>query len=173
MHGQIGTIMPLIYKEGKDTIIFASKEDHATPSKIELPEPEPSPGLLLPNGEINWNCPCLGGMATGPCGVEFREAFSCFHYSEADPKGADCYEAFKTMQTCMTQYPALYGGKEPSIGDLDDDQMDEDDKEYFDAESKDTKKEVEATKNAVESKQDERTENHSTKTEIERTSVNS
>jgi intermembrane space import and assembly protein 40 len=47
-------------------------------------------------------------MATGPCGVEFREAFSCFHYSEAEPKGSDCYEAFKTMQDCMTQYPTLY-----------------------------------------------------------------
>ena len=111
--------MPLIRKEGKDTIIFATKEDHATPSKVTLPEPEPSPGLILPNGDINWNCPCLGGMATGPCGVEFREAFSCFHYSTADPKGSDCYEAFKTMQTCMSHYPALYANKETDLGDLD------------------------------------------------------
>lgn len=65
---------------GKDKVIFVTKEDHSTPSTIELPKSEPSPGLILPNGEINWNCPCLGGMATGPCGVEFREAFSCFHY---------------------------------------------------------------------------------------------
>lgn len=113
-------MMPFIYKEGKDTIIFASKEDHATPSKIELPEPEPSPGLLLSGGEINWNCPCLGGMATGPCGLEFREAFSCFHYSTAEPKGSDCYDAFKTMQTCMVQYPALYGKKGGSLEDLED-----------------------------------------------------
>ncbi|XP_003707404.1 mitochondrial intermembrane space import and assembly protein 40-B [Megachile rotundata] len=112
--------MPLIRKEGKDTIIFASKEDHATPSKIDLPEPEPSPGLLLANGEINWNCPCLGGMATGPCGLEFREAFSCFHYSTADPKGSDCYEAFKTMQSCMVQYPALYRSKGAVLDDLDE-----------------------------------------------------
>ncbi|KAG5319116.1 MIA40 protein, partial [Acromyrmex charruanus] len=112
--------MPLIRKEGKDTIIFASKEDHAVPSKISLPEPEPSPGLLLPNGEINWNCPCLGGMATGPCGLEFREAFSCFHYSTADPKGSDCRVAFETMQSCMSQYPALYESKGMSTDDLDD-----------------------------------------------------
>lgn len=120
-------MMPFIYKEGKDTIIFASKEDHATPSKIELPEPEPSPGLLLSGGEINWNCPCLGGMATGPCGLEFREAFSCFHYSTAEPKGSDCYDAFKTMQSCMVQYPALYGKKGGSLEDLEDgeDPMDE------------------------------------------------
>ncbi|CAL7951154.1 unnamed protein product [Xylocopa violacea] len=113
--------MPLIHKDGKDTIIFASKEDHATPSKIDLPELEPSPGLLLSNGEINWNCPCLGGMATGPCGLEFREAFSCFHYSTIEPKGSDCYDAFKTMQTCMVQYPALYGKKIDAL-DLDDEE---------------------------------------------------
>ncbi|CAK9808941.1 Mitochondrial intermembrane space import and assembly protein 40-B [Anthophora plagiata] len=112
--------MPLIRKEGKDTIIFASKEDHATPSKVDLPQPEPSPGLLLSNGEINWNCPCLGGMATGPCGLEFREAFSCYHYSTAEPKGSDCYDAFKTMQTCMIQYPALYGKRGDSMDDLED-----------------------------------------------------
>lgn len=111
--------MPTVVKEGKDTIIFASKEDHASPSKIELPEPEPSPGLILANGEINWNCPCLGGMATGPCGLEFRDAFSCFHYSTADPKGSDCYDAFKTMQSCMSEYPALYGNKEADL-DLED-----------------------------------------------------
>ena len=44
-------------------------------------------GLIKENGEINWGCPCLGGMATGPCGQEFREAFSCFHYSQSEMKG--------------------------------------------------------------------------------------
>jgi intermembrane space import and assembly protein 40 len=62
----------------------------------------------MPDGRINWNCPCLGGMANGPCGPQFREAFSCFHYSEADPKGSDCYESFKRMQECMQGYPDLY-----------------------------------------------------------------
>ena len=65
-------------------------------------------GLILANGDINWQCPCLGGMASGPCGVEFREAFSCFHFSEADPKGSDCYEPFRVMQDCMSKYPDLY-----------------------------------------------------------------
>ena len=40
-------------------------------------------GIVLPNGEINWDCPCLGGMPHGPCGQEFRDAFSCFHYRSA------------------------------------------------------------------------------------------
>lgn len=106
-------------KEGKDVIIFATAEDHKEPSNVVLPEPEPQPGLILPNGEINWNCPCLGGMATGPCGVEFREAFSCFHNSEAEPKGKDCYDAFKEMHLCMAEYPQLYGKYDEDDDDLD------------------------------------------------------
>jgi len=46
-------------------------------------------------GEINWDCPCLGGMAHGPCGPEFREAFSCFVFSKDEPKGIDCIDKFK------------------------------------------------------------------------------
>ncbi|KAG0654069.1 Oxidoreductase [Maudiozyma exigua] len=59
-------------------------------------------------GEINWDCPCLGGMAHGPCGEEFKEAFSCFIYSEAEPKGIDCVEKFQGMQTCFRKYPEYY-----------------------------------------------------------------
>ena len=69
-------------------------------------------GLINEDDSINWNCPCLGGMATGPCGPEFREAFSCFHYSTEEPKGSDCFEAFKAMQDCMGQYPSLYPRKD-------------------------------------------------------------
>ncbi|XP_053954747.1 mitochondrial intermembrane space import and assembly protein 40 [Anastrepha ludens] len=93
---------------GKDKVCFVTKEDHAIPSTIELPPPEPAPSLITNDGEINWSCPCLGGMATGPCGVEFRDAFSCFHYSKAEPKGSDCFEAFRTMQDCFAQYPTVY-----------------------------------------------------------------
>lgn len=46
-------------------------------------------------GEINWDCPCLGGMAHGPCGENFRAAFSCFVFSQAEPKGMDCIDNFK------------------------------------------------------------------------------
>ncbi|XP_054153336.1 mitochondrial intermembrane space import and assembly protein 40-like [Oppia nitens] len=95
---------------GKDRIIFATKEDHSKPSTVELTDEsadEPR-GLILPNGDINWNCPCLGGMASGPCGYQFREAFGCFHYSTAENKGEDCVDKFTEMQDCMSQYPNLY-----------------------------------------------------------------
>ncbi|KAL7423844.1 Oxidoreductase [Cryptotrichosporon argae] len=59
-------------------------------------------------GEINWDCPCLGGMADGPCGEDFKAAFSCFVYSEAEPKGLDCIEKFKAMQACFRLHPDIY-----------------------------------------------------------------
>lgn len=72
-------------------------------------EEQPQQSAYNPEtGEINWDCPCLGGMAHGPCGEEFKEAFSCFVYSEADPKGFDCIEKFKNMQNCFRKYPDVY-----------------------------------------------------------------
>ncbi|KAM4820978.1 mitochondrial intermembrane space import and assembly protein 40 isoform 1-T1 [Thomomys bottae] len=99
--------------EGKDRIIFVTKEDHEAPSSAELVADDPSDpyeehGLILPNGDINWNCPCLGGMASGPCGEQFKSAFSCFHYSTEDIKGSDCVNQFRAMQECMQKYPDLY-----------------------------------------------------------------
>ncbi|KAL8853817.1 MAG: hypothetical protein Q9221_001288 [Calogaya cf. arnoldii] len=102
----------------------------STPSSKPMPpitdEPTPSP-LSDPSateseaasegafneetGEINWDCPCLGGMAHGPCGEEFRTAFSCFVYSKEEPKGMDCIEHFKGMQNCFRDYPDIYGGE--------------------------------------------------------------
>jgi intermembrane space import and assembly protein 40 len=92
-------------------------------------------------------------QATGPCGVEFREAFSCFHYSEAEPKGTDCYDAFKTMQECMANYPTVYnqnldddkeGGGMPGLdmSGLDDDDDEEDEEshaEYADGDEDESK----------------------------------
>ncbi|KAG9258760.1 intermembrane space import and assembly protein 40 [Emericellopsis atlantica] len=62
-------------------------------------------------GEINWDCPCLGGMAHGPCGEEFKTAFSCFVFSTEEPKGMDCIEKFSGMQECFRQYPEIYGAE--------------------------------------------------------------
>ncbi|KAJ2303931.1 Oxidoreductase, partial [Coemansia sp. Cherry 401B] len=75
-------------------------------------------------GEINWDCPCLGGMAHGTCGEEFKAAFSCFVYSEEEPKGMDCVEVFKAMQECFRAHPEEYA-----------DELDEDDEEETDGET--------------------------------------
>ncbi|XP_070815750.1 mitochondrial intermembrane space import and assembly protein 40 [Chaetodon trifascialis] len=104
-------------QEGKDRIIFVTKEDHEIPSNAELiaedpDDPYEEQGLILPNGDINWNCPCLGGMASGPCGSQFKEAFSCFHYSKEEVKGSECIDSFRNMQECMQKYPELYPQEE-------------------------------------------------------------
>ncbi|KAJ8058027.1 hypothetical protein OCU04_013201 [Sclerotinia nivalis] len=62
-------------------------------------------------GEINWDCPCLGGMAHGPCGEEFKAAFSCFVYSKEEPKGVECIEKFKGMQDCFRAHPEMYASE--------------------------------------------------------------
>lgn len=105
--------MSFCRQDGKDRIIFVTKEDHEKPSNAELIADDPNDpyedqGLILPNGDINWNCPCLGGMASGPCGQQFKEAFSCFHYSNEEVKGSECIETFRNMQECMQKYPELY-----------------------------------------------------------------
>lgn len=56
--------------------------------------------------EINWECPCLGDLPRGPCGDAFKQAFSCFVFSEQ--KGADCIDQFRTMQDCFRQFPEYY-----------------------------------------------------------------
>ena len=81
-------------------------------SPAELEEEAAGEGAFNPEtGEINWDCPCLGGMAHGPCGPEFREAFSCFVFSNEDPKGMDCIDRFQNMQQCFQKYPEVYKGE--------------------------------------------------------------
>ena len=58
-------------------------------------------------------------MAYGPCGEQFKAAFSCFHYSEADPKGSDCIPQFRDMQECFVKYPEMYG-KDDELDEEDD-----------------------------------------------------
>ncbi|KAG8877022.1 Oxidoreductase [Serendipita sp. 405] len=68
-------------------------------------------------GEINWDCPCLGGMAHGPCGPQFRVAFSCFVFSEDEPKGINCVENFRDMQDCFRAHPEVYAEELADDGD--------------------------------------------------------
>ncbi|XP_022650138.1 mitochondrial intermembrane space import and assembly protein 40-B-like [Varroa destructor] len=98
------------YDFGKDHVVLMTEEDAQVSPKYQLPptaNDEPA-GAILANGDINWDCPCLGGMASGPCALEFQDAFSCFHYSKADPQGSECMASFQKMQACIQQYPNLY-----------------------------------------------------------------
>ncbi|KOS23174.1 Mitochondrial intermembrane space import and assembly protein 40 [Escovopsis weberi] len=88
---------------------------HATAAVMSPTPPEEEAGqdgaFNPETGEINWDCPCLGGMAHGPCGEEFKTAFSCFVYSTEEPKGMDCIEKFQAMQECFRKYPEVYGSE--------------------------------------------------------------
>ena len=87
----------------------ASEGDVTSGENETLEEGAASGGAFNPvTGEINWDCPCLGGMAHGPCGPEFREAFSCFVFSEAEPKGINCVDKFQNMQNCFRAHPDVY-----------------------------------------------------------------
>lgn len=98
------------------TVLFCSKADHQIPSKYEMPKPlasEQRRGVVLPNGDINWTCPCLGGLPYGPCGLEFREFFECLHRAQETEspdtsKAQDCFPKFASMKECFNQFPKLY-----------------------------------------------------------------
>ncbi len=113
-------------KNPSSTSLQPESEPTSLPSAsdpADLEEEASSEGAFNPaTGEINWDCPCLGGMAHGPCGEEFRAAFSCFVFSEEDPKGMDCIENFQGMQDCFREHPNVYAAE--LEGD-DDEELDE------------------------------------------------
>lgn len=82
----------------------------AAEAAVEAEEEEAEEGGAFnpKTGEINWDCPCLGGMAHGPCGEQFKTAFSCFVFSEQEPKGIDCVDKFRLMQDCFREHPDVY-----------------------------------------------------------------
>ncbi len=116
-------------KQAAAAISAASDETAQAASALE--EEAGQQGAFNPEtGEINWDCPCLGGMAHGPCGEEFKAAFSCFVYSNEEPKGMDCIEKFqyvyscsslrvfiaaltrhRHMQDCFRQHPEVYAAE--------------------------------------------------------------
>lgn len=103
-------------KEGKDIIIFATEEDLSGPSKTELLPDDPnemdssSQGAILPNGEINWDCPCLGNLPNGPCGPSFREAFTCWaeNRDDHDSFAEKCFDNFTTWEECLAENRHIY-----------------------------------------------------------------
>lgn len=77
-----------------DKTAAAPEDAEKTPEQLE--EEAGQQGAFNPEtGEINFDCPCLGGMAHGPCGEEFKAAFSCFVYSDQEPKGIECVDKFQ------------------------------------------------------------------------------
>lgn len=91
-----------------EAVVDAELATLTAEAEAALGENDQSAAFDPRTGEINWDCPCLGGMAHGPCGEEFKLAFSCFVFSEVEPKGIDCVEKFQNMQTCFRKHPDVY-----------------------------------------------------------------
>uniref|UniRef100_A0A5S6QY94 CHCH domain-containing protein n=1 Tax=Trichuris muris TaxID=70415 RepID=A0A5S6QY94_TRIMR len=113
------------YDSSKDKVIFVTKEQQEIPLRpdvaaLSISVDDDEPGPVLPNGDINWNCPCLGDMVAGPCGYEFRQAFGCFHLSKAEPRGSDCVEHFLNLHDCVARFPGLFSSFKSGT---DDDSM--------------------------------------------------
>jgi len=128
---------------GKDKVMFVTKEDHEKPCSITLPPDEEPRGLIMPDGSINWSCPCIGGTASGPCGFEFREAFTCFHYSTSEAKGSECIDKFTALNDCMAEYPTLYSRDKREEDDIQE-ELDSFDKDRLDKELKEIDAKLEA-----------------------------
>ncbi|KAJ2850307.1 Oxidoreductase [Coemansia brasiliensis] len=98
-------------KESEISSSIDTAEFHTGDEQQPAGESDQSQAFNPETGEINWDCPCLGGMAHGTCGEEFKAAFSCFVYSEEEPKGMDCIDAFKAMQECFRAHPEEYASE--------------------------------------------------------------
>eukprot|EP00054_Salpingoeca_dolichothecata_P036460 m.7537 g.7537 ORF g.7537 m.7537 type:complete len:142 (-) comp6741_c0_seq1:9-434(-) len=92
----------------KDTVVFVDDEESESVVEEIDPMDNSMDQAVGPDGEIDWDCPCLNGMTKGPCGEVFKAAFSCFVYSKADPKGSDCLEQFGGMHECMMKNAEFY-----------------------------------------------------------------
>lgn len=96
-------------KPNPNQSISAPEPAPGTAGAAELEDEAGQEGAFNPiTGEINWDCPCLGGMAYGPCGEQFKAAFSCFVYSNEEPKGMECIDKFQSMQDCFRAHPEVY-----------------------------------------------------------------
>ena len=91
-------------------VAASPEEAEKTPEQLE--EEAGQQGAFNPEtGEINFDCPCLGGMAHGPCGEEFKAAFSCFVYSDQEPKGIECVDKFQCVMLSRAQHGTIWLGK--------------------------------------------------------------
>jgi len=91
-------ILFILIFAGKDVVFVVTKDDHDSGFKDEAVKnlfttiaddlENDVGGALLPDGRINFACPCLGSQVAGPCGYEFRQLFSCFHENKmAEQRG--------------------------------------------------------------------------------------
>lgn len=102
-------------EESKDQVIHVTKEEESE-RKPEENDENDQMSAVGPDGEIDWDCPCLAGMTTGPCGETFKDAFSCFVHSEEEQKGADCVQYFQALHDCLEENSSYYAKDDEEDG---------------------------------------------------------
>eukprot|EP00053_Salpingoeca_punica_P001590 m.34148 g.34148 ORF g.34148 m.34148 type:complete len:135 (+) comp11108_c0_seq1:157-561(+) len=98
----------------KDQILYVTEEEQEGVEEDVLAESN----ALGPDGEIDWDCPCLQGMASTVCGEDFKAAFSCFVNSKSEVKGSECIEYFGKLHECMAANVDKY--EKPKASSSDD-----------------------------------------------------
>ncbi|CAL8995415.1 unnamed protein product [Prunus brigantina] len=53
-------------------------------------------------------CPCIADLRSGPCGLQFSEAFVCYLKSTVEEKGSDCVHPFVVLQKCIKANPHAF-----------------------------------------------------------------
>ena len=48
------------HSTGKDKTVFVTREDADKPAMVSTLVEDETYGIILPDGSINWECPCLG-----------------------------------------------------------------------------------------------------------------
>lgn len=86
-------------------------------------------GPILPNGDINWACPCHGNMVYGPCGKQYRDFITeCILKSNKEQDEelesvSNCLEKHLALEKCITKHPVLYADLQPNAKRENDDTL--------------------------------------------------
>ena len=95
---------------------LTSNEAEGTVTSNESTEDVESPNndkfcaeqLVKEDDSINWDVPCFAWIKDTPCWENFREAFSCTHYSTAEPVGSDCMVPMGAFMNCAREHPEYF-----------------------------------------------------------------
>ena len=68
---------------------------------------------FLPNGDINWNCPCHGTMIYGPCAVEYREFLTNCVFPKGEVSDETCRKKHMLLEKCVSLYPTVFPELQP------------------------------------------------------------
>lgn len=112
--GQAQSAAAVEEQSGPTTATSPSTENSAQPSLDSLIAEAAAYGdeddsrSLEEKAQRALECPCIAHLRSGPCGVQFSDAFVCFLKSTAEEKGSDCVHPFVALQNCIKANPDAF-----------------------------------------------------------------